>query len=186
MLPLSSLVYPALRFSVIFLVVLAIIGASAYAPVSANGRATLVSSQAQGPYLVEVSILPGRAVVNNTHLSVRILSRSNEEALTDVSVSISATGPETATDFGPIPADNSVQPQFFETTLPFDVPGDWRVSINVNSDLGEEIIQVPLNVQAGGQINLILVAAVAVAVLALGIWTYDRIRAGVRRRRSTK
>ena len=186
MLPLSSLAYPPLRISVIFLLVLAIIGAFGYAPVSANGRATLVSSQEQGPYLVEVSILPGRAVVNNTHLSVRILPQGSEEALTDVVVSISATGPETATDFGPIPADNSVQPQFFETTLPFDTPGDWQVSINVNSDLGEEVIQVPLNVQAGGQINLILVAAAAVAVLALGIWTYDRMRAGLRRRRSAK
>lgn len=152
--------------------------------VQANGKATLVSSQEQGPYRFEVSILPGRAIVNNTHLSLRVIALGSEETLTQAVVNISAEGPATADRFGPIAADNDVLPQFFETTLPFSVPGPWRVTINVITDLGDETIQVPMEVRAGQPINLIMVAAIAVAVVAVGVWTYDRIRAGMRRRRA--
>ena len=152
--------------------------------VSANGRATLISTQEQGPYRFEVSILPSRAVVNNTHLSLRIVDLSSDITLTEGSVQISAAGPGQGASFGPIVADNNVLPQFFEATLPFDTPGVWQVSINASTELGEETIQLPLDVREGRPINLILVAAIAVAVIAVGIWTFDRIRAGIRRRKA--
>ena len=152
----------------------------------ANGRATLIATQEQGPYRVEVSILPGRAVVNNTHLSVRVVELSSAAELTAAVVQVSATGPADAAGraavLGPIAAVNDVLPQFFEATLPFSVPGAWEMRISVATEAGQETFLVPLEVRAGGQINLILVAAVAVAVLALSIWTYDRIR-GRRRNR---
>ena len=154
------------------------------APVFANGKATLIDTQEQGPYRFEVSILPSRAIVNNTHLSLRVLVLETEETLTAASVRVSANGPHLGYEFGPIIADNDVIPQFFETTLPFSAPGLWKVSINVNTELGDETISVPMDVREGRPINLILVAAIAVAVIAVGIWTFDRIRAGIRRRRA--
>ena len=159
-------------------------GVTTIGPVSANGRATLISTQEQGPYRFEVSILPSRAVVNNTHLSLRVLSLESEENLTEAAVRVSAEGPTSLNEFGPLIADNTVLPQFFETTLPFDVPGQWQVSINVVTELGDETVQVPMDVREGRPINLILVAAIAVAIIAVSIWTYDRIRSGVRARRS--
>ena len=108
----------------------------------------------------------------------------SQETLTTALVRVSAVGPHLGNEIGPIVAENNVLPQFFETTLPFDVPGVWNVSINVNTDLGEETIQVPMDVREARPINLILVAAIAVAVLALGIWTYDRIRGRIRSRRA--
>ena len=152
--------------------------------VQANGKATLIASQEQGPYRFEVSILPGRAIVNNTHLSLRVIALESEATLTEATVNVSAEGPETANRFGPIAAYNDVLPQFFETTLPFSVPGPWQVTINVITELGDETILVPMEVRAGQPINLILVAAIAVAVVAVSVWTYDRIRAGMRRRRA--
>ena len=181
MLPPLSTVYPLLRLPVIVSLVLLAFVVLGSAPVSANGRATLVSTQEQGPYRLEVSILPGQAVVNNTHLSIRIVSLDSEEALTDAVVRVSATGPAEAADFGSLLAVNNISPQFFETALPFDLPGDWQVSISVDSDLGQETIQVPMNVRAGGQINLILVAAIAVAVVAVAICIYDRIKSRLRK-----
>ena len=181
MLPPLSTVYPLLRLPVIVSLVLLAFVVLGSAPVSANGRATLVSTQEQGPYRLEVSILPGQAVVNNTHLSIRIVSLGSEEALTDAVVRVSAIGPAEAADFGSLLAVNNISPQFFETALPFDLPGDWQVSISVDSDLGQETIQVPMNVRAGGQINLILVAAIAVAVVAVAIWIYDRIKSRLRK-----
>lgn len=155
---------------------------------AANGRATRIASQEQGPYRVEVSILPARAVVNNTHLSVQVLDLGSGAVLTDVVARVSGVGPAAAggrpAAFGPIAAVNDVSPQFFEAILPFAVPGEWELSISINSDLGQETIQVDLPVRAGESINLIWVAAVAVAVLALGIWTYDRVRGRRRPARS--
>ncbi len=170
-----------LVLSAVFLCVVALDAA----PALANGRATLISSQEQGPYRFEVSILPSRAIVNNTHLSLRVIALESEETLTEAAVNVSAEGPEAANKFGPLLADNDVLPQFFETTLPFGVPGPWRVSINVSTELGDETILVPMEVRAGQPINLILVAAIVVAVIAVCIWTYDRIKAGMRRRRAS-
>lgn len=147
---------------------------------AANGRATLIARQEQGPYGVEVSILPSRAVVNNTHLSVRVTDLRGGAELTAAMVLVSATGPADVAGqvaaFGPIPAVNDALPQFYEATLPFAVPGEWQLTLRIASELGTETIRVPLLVREGQPINLILVAAVAVAALAVGLWTYDRIR----------
>ena len=151
---------------------------------SANGRATLIATEEQGPYRFEVSILPSRAIVNNTHLSLRVVTLETEQTLTEASVRLSAEGPHIGSELGPLIADNDVLPQFFETALPFGSPGLWRVSINVITELGEETIQVPMDVREGRPVNLILVAAIGVAFVAVGIWTFDRIRGSMRRRRA--
>jgi hypothetical protein len=136
----------------------------------------MVASQEQGPYFIEVGILPAQAIVNNTHVSILLRSLSDNAILTEAEVNLSATGPESATDFGPIPAPNDSAHQFYETVLPFDVAGEWLVSVQISSELGEETLQVPMNVVGGGlNINWILMAAIVVAILAVGIWTWDRV-----------
>ena len=180
----------SLRLVLPLLLLLAAAGLAGLEPAAAaaNGRATRIASEEQGPYRVEVSILPARAVVNNTHLSVQVVDLSSGAMLPDAVVRVSGVGPADAAGrpaaFGPIAAVNDVSPQFFEAILPFAVPGEWELSISINSDLGAETVQVALPVRAGESINLIWVAAVAVAVLALGIWTYDRIRGRRRPARS--
>ena len=143
--------------------------------VEANGRATLLLSQEQGPYVIDVSILPAEAVVSNTHLSILLRSLEGEEVLTQARVEISATGPAGSSDLGPILAPNDVAPQFYEATIPFDLEGDWEVRIAVNSELGPETLVVPMYVNPGGGINWILLAALAVMILAVGVWTWDRV-----------
>ncbi len=142
----------------------------------ANGRATLLLSQAQGPYIIDVSILPAEAVVSNTHLSILLRSLEGEDVLTRARVEISATGPTGSSDLGPIPAPNDVAPQFYEATIPFDLEGDWEVKIAVNSALGPETLLVPMYVNpASDSINWILLAALGVMIIAVGVWTWDRV-----------
>ena len=57
------------------------------ATVEANGRATLVSSQEQGSYRIDVSIIPGQAVLFNTHVSILIRSLADEAIITQANVS---------------------------------------------------------------------------------------------------
>jgi hypothetical protein len=166
--------YPSrpVGFTLIFLTIVFLFS---YHMVSANGGATPVSSQEKGPYRIDVSILPGQAIVANTHISVLIFSRATEEVLTNATINVSATGPAGSTNLGPIPATNDVSPQFYEADLPVDTVGQWEVQINVSSELGEETIVVPLDVREGGNLNWILLAAVAVAIITVGVWTWDRV-----------
>lgn len=150
--------------------------AFSYSIASANGRATLVLSKEQGPYQIDVSILPGQAVVANTHVSVLVKSLESGDPITEASVILSATGPEGSTALGPIPAPNDFVPQFFETDVPFDLPGDWEMTVDVASDLGEASVVVPMSVREGGaNINWILMAALAVVIVTVGVWTWDRV-----------
>jgi hypothetical protein len=143
---------------------------------SANGRARLLWSQEEGPYRIEVSILPGQAIVANTHVSILILSLANGEPITEAVVALSGAGPEGSTAFGPIPAANDFTLQFFETNLPFDLAGEWEVTVDVTSELGPVVMVVPMSVrEGGGSINWILMAALAVVIVTVGLWTWDRV-----------
>lgn len=136
----------------------------------------LISSQKKGPYQIDVSILPAQPIVSNTHVSILLRTVDDQQIITDASVMVSATGPAGSTPIGPVPAENNVAPQFFETLVPFDTVGDWQVSIDVSSGLGEETIVVPMNVrEGGGFINWILLAAVAVSIITVGVWVWDRM-----------
>jgi hypothetical protein len=160
----------------IVLVALALTAAFSYSITAGNGRAKLLLSQEQGPYRVDVSILPGQAVVANTHVSILIISLASGQPITEATVLLSASGPEGSADFGPIPAANDFTPQFFETSLPFDVPGSWEVTVDVVSGLGAVAVVVPMDVrEGGGGINWILMAALAIIIITLGLWTWDRV-----------
>jgi len=170
---------PVPIFSFLFRIVLSALvmaAAFSYSVSSANGRAKLLWSQEQGPYRIDVSILPGQAVVANTHLSILIISLASGEPVTEANVALSGTGPEGSTAFGPIPAPNDFNPQFFETNLPFDLAGEWEVTVEVASELGPAVMVVPMRVREGGSsINWILIAALAVVIVTVGIWTWDRV-----------
>ena len=77
------------RLSQVMLIALALVWAAGYLPAYANGRATLVVSQEQGPYLIDVSILPAQAIVNNTHVSILLRSVSDNTVLTEAEVNLS-------------------------------------------------------------------------------------------------
>lgn len=144
--------------------------------VSANGRATLIAELEQGPYQIDISILPGAPVVANTHVSILVRSAADERIVTDATVGVSAVGPPQSTPLESIPALNDTVPQFYEANLPFDLEGDWDVTFKVQSYLGEESVAIPMYVNPpGSNINWILLAALAVAILTVGVWTWDRM-----------
>ena len=148
--------------------------------VMGNGQARLISSQEAGPYQIDISIIPAEAIVGRTHVSIVVLSLADREALTVANVEISATGPlDTAGEssgFGPIPALNNYFPSFFETDLPFDVPGDWQLLVAVSSELGQATVELPMQVhESAGSINWILMAALVVFLLAAGVFISGKI-----------
>tara|TARA_B110000014_G_C20022477_1_gene530572 strand:+ start:349 stop:909 length:561 start_codon:yes stop_codon:yes gene_type:complete len=165
--------FPPIVFLIITLIVAPFVITTGQA--YANGRATLLVSQEKGPYKIDVSVLPSQPVVNNTHVSVLLMSKSDDTPIIDADVVVSATGPQNGVSIGPYQAVNDLVPQFFETTLPFSTQGLWNVQITVSSDLGEESISVLFDVVLGSGMNWIMVSAVVVAILAAGIFIWDKL-----------
>ena len=146
-------------------------------PVSeANGRATLVSSQEKGPFNIDLSIIPGRAVVPSTHVSVLIRSTEDDGIVTDAEVLLWATGPTGSKELGPIVAENRFAPQFYETDLKFDLIGTWDVKLSVSSPLGMESGSLDLEVEEGGNnINWIMISAIVIGILSIGLFIWDKV-----------
>ncbi len=146
-------------------------------PVSeANGRATLISSQEKGPFNIDISIIPGRAVVPSTHVSVLIRSAEDDGIVTDAEVLLWAIGPTGSTELGPILAENRFSPQFYETDLKFSSIGDWGVKLSVSSPLGTESVSVDLEVVEGGNnINWIIISAIVIGIFAIGLFIWDKV-----------
>ena len=146
-------------------------------PVSeANGRATLVYSQEKGPFNIDLSIIPGRAVVPSTHVSVLIRSAEDDGIVTDAEVLLWATGPTGSKELGPIVAENRFAPQFYETDLKFDLIGTWAVELSVSSTIGTERVSLDLEVEeAGTNINWIMILAIVIGIFAIGLFIWDKV-----------
>ena len=158
------------------LAILSVLTVLAAGTVIGNGRARLISSQESGPYQIDASIIPAEAIVGRTHVSIVVLALPDREPLTVADVKISATGPAGGGDFGPIPAPNNFFPSFFETDLPFDVPGDWQVQVSVSSEMGDASVELPMRVhESGGSINWVLMAALAVILMAAGVFIWAKV-----------
>ena len=157
------------------IVILMTIGLLVPGSAQANGRAKLISSQESGPYAIDISLLPGQAIVGKTHISILLRSLATDEIVTSATVNVSATGPEGSTAFEDISAPNDYTPSFFETDLPFDIVGLWQIRLAIISDLGETALMVPIEVkEGGGGLNFILMTAVVVIILAVGVFIWGR------------
>ena len=154
--------------------------------VLANGATKLVLEDVQaGPYLLQVGIIPGSPKVGNLHLSIEVYDAASDAPVTDAQVFISAVGPEDATNVPSTAAQIPLTGQnFYEADIWLDAEGSWVVTMHIDAAQGLATQDVPLEVTSGG-ISLALLAAIVVFILAVSIWTWDRIK-GRRRRQQRK
>ena len=160
----------------------ALITQSGTAQVSANGATRpVVKNERVGPYELQVGILPGKPKVGNLHLSILVKDAATGIAVTDATISITATGPEGATGVGPTQALNTPQnPQFYDVDIPLDLEGSWTVTLETDSPLGIASLDIPLEVTASGGFNLVWVAAGALIIVIILFWARDKFRASRR------
>ena len=145
----------------------------------ANGASTIIMDQVQGPYRVVVGIIPARPVIPQTHLAIQVFDASDQTLLrdTDVELRVTAAGPAGTAGFGPQLVRNEQTLRYFEVDVPFEAIGPWVVSLAVASRLGEEEFQLDLQVgEPPARIQWIWIAAVLIAILAVGAWTWLTLR----------
>ena len=169
--------------------------------VEANGASTRLYEGTQGGYRLVVGIIPARPVVPQTHLSMQVFDAAADADAgevrplrdTEVRVTVSATGPAGAAGLGPLLAQNDNSIVYFEVDVPFDVVGNWQLSVAVASGAdgdgdgdndgggGAAVFEIPLVVEeprAG--VQWLWVAVALAAILVVGLWTVLKVSRGGR------
>ena len=173
---------------------------TAPAAVEANGASTRLYEGTQGGYRLVVGIIPARPVVPQTHLSMQVFDAAADADSgdvrplrdTEVRVTVSATGPAGAAGLGPLPALNDNSIVYFEVDVPFDVVGNWQLSVAVASGAdgggdaddgnagdgggGAAVFEIPLVVEEPRAGIQWLWAAIALAaIVVVGLWTVLKV-----------
>ena len=159
-----SAVSGRVRFLLTLIAALAL-AAGMYAGVaSANGAVRLVViDEMAGPYLLRVGVLPGDPTLGPLHVSILIPDATGETAVEDATVSVAAAGPGAASQTDAV---NSPQnPQLYEGNLYLDALGEWSLTLDIESSLGEARHVFPVRARAERGFNLMFVIVAAVAVL---------------------
>ena len=148
--------------------------------VHANGFSVPLLEGDSGPYNYMVGIWPAVPIVRNLHIAIELTSERGPvtDAVVDVRGRIGLRGPLSE----PVPAPGYfLRPWSYELDMRLSEPGRWVFEIQVDSSLGETVIEVPLVVAPGsgpetpgesgsrpfGGPNWILISGI-VALLALG------------------
>ena len=131
---------------------------------SANGAVKLVViDEVAGPYKLRVGVLPGDPTPGPLHVSILIQDKDGETAVDDATVSVAAAGPGAASQ---TEAVNSPQnPQLYEGNLYLDALGEWSLTLDIQSSLGEARHIFPVRARAERGFNLMFVIVAVVAVL---------------------
>ena len=146
---------------------------------SANGAVRLVViDEVAGPYLLRVGVLPGDPTLGPLHVSILIQDAQGDTAVDNATVSVAATGPGAPSQTEAVNSPQS--PQLYEGNLYLDALGDWSLTLDIESPLGQAVHAFEVRAAAEGGFNLMFVIAAAAAVLVVGSLVLSQLQ---RRRR---
>ena len=119
--------------------------------VSQRGGRLVVIDEVAGPYLLRVGVLPGDPTLGPLHVSILIQDKDGETAVDDATVSVAAVGPGAASQTNAV---NSPQnPQLYEGNLYLDALGEWSVTLDIQSSLGEARHVFPVKGEGGTRLQ---------------------------------
>ena len=149
---------------------------------SANGSVRLVViDEVAGPYLLRVGILPADPILGPLHVSTLIQDAQGDTAVDDATVAVSIVGPGSASQ---AQAVNSPQnPQLYEANLLLDALGQWSVTLDIESPLGQASHTFPVRAAEESGFNIMFIIAAAAAVLVVGSLVWSQLQ---RRRRVSR
>ncbi len=149
----------------------------------ANGAVKLVVvvDEVAGPSLLRVGVLPGDPTLGPLHVSILIQDAQGETAVDNATVSVASTGPGTAPQAEVVNSPQS--PQLYEGNLWLDELGDWSLTLDIDSQLGEGNHTLAVRATAEGGFYLMFVIAGAAAVLVVGSLVWSQLQ---RRRRLSR
>lgn len=129
-----------------------------------------VFSGSLGPYGLQVAAIPK---VGALHLTILISPVGSEDLVKDANISASAVGPgDKSQSIGPVftikPALMSAN--VYALDIPIPEVGVWTLTLTVDSHLGQETVDFPVEVKESGGVSLSVIAFGA-AFSVLVVWT---------------
>ncbi len=136
---------------------------------SANGAVRLVViDEVAGPYQLRVGVLPGDPTLGPLHVSILIQDADTDRntAVDDATVSVAAAGPGAPSQTEAVNSPQS--PQLYEGNLYLDTLGEWSVTLDIESPLGEarHIFTVEAAAERGFNLMFVIVAVAVVLIVA--------------------
>jgi hypothetical protein len=136
--------------------------------------------QIVGPYNIRVALVQSGLSLGTTLVAVYVVEEATGQAIPDARVLLRARHENRDTD-GIATAHNTQQePERYDAQMNLDAPGDWQLTIEVDSALGSVGVEVPtLTVEAarrisGGTFVFIGVFLVIIASAAYLWWSTQR------------
>ena len=137
--------------------------------VNANGphvETKEVFSGPTGPYDIRVFATPK---VGYLHITTFVSPLGSPHRVTDAKVQVSGQGPQSASQtVGPTLAALSLN-GWHGATLLIEEAGEWVFTVTVESPLGKTVVDIPIEVQGRGNINWVVIGAVAFFI-AVATW----------------
>ena len=117
------------------------------AKVSANGFTVPIAQGVAGGYEYVVGVWPPSLNVGELFMSISL--SSDQQPVTDTVVDVAATVDGGPVVVGPEPATNSIlHLQSYELSMTLSAPGRWLFKIDIESPIGVEVVEVPLEITA--------------------------------------
>jgi len=115
--------------------------------VSANGFTVPIAQGIAGGYEYVVGVWPPSLNVGDVFMSISL--SSDQQPVTDAVVDVAATVDGGPVVLGPEPATNSIlHLQSYELSMTLSAPGRWLFKIDIESPIGAEVVEVPLEITA--------------------------------------
>jgi hypothetical protein len=139
-----------------------------------------------GPYEYLIGVWPPNPDVGSLFIAIDL--SANQQPVTDAIVNVIGTGNDGSAVVGPLAAKNSFSHlNTYELFLTLKTPGKWIFKVEIKSPLGEEVVEVPLEVtgsqgapnqRAGGSglIWVMIAITVSVAILIFGLLAWGARR----------
>ena len=115
---------------------------------SANGIVVPVKEGVAGPYGYVVGIWPPAPAVGNLFMAITL--SADGEPVIDAVVDVEGGPRGMPSRVGPLPANNDfLHPPTYELDVSLGAPGPWVFRISIRAPLGEEDVEVELDVAGG-------------------------------------
>ena len=145
--------------------------------VQANGQSVPILETTQGPYRVEVRVSPPTPRVGNLHMVIVLRTLEEGEPVNDVSVRVSALGPEPKSLLVGTIETYTVPPtlNWYDFNIALLQEGEWSFTVDIAENDQLTRIEFSLRVEAGG-INwgIVIVLISAIPLLVAVVWYFQQ------------
>jgi hypothetical protein len=111
----------------------------------------IIGEEISGPHLIQVQVSPKAPITGITRFAVRVRNAETGEDIDDAIVRVFTTPSEKGEKQYSPGLNSPVDPTYYLTQLDVEHPGLWAVDVEVESELGNSLTVLSIQVQGRGR-----------------------------------